>query len=176
MEVVLIAAVAENGVMGRDNALPWRLRSDLKRFRTLTLGKPVVMGRKTFVSIGKALPGRTNIVLTRERNFTGAGILVAYELAMALALARADALRRGVNEFAIIGGGELFALTMNVASRIELTRVHATPAGDTHFPHIDPDEWSEVARQRHRAEPGDSADVTFVTYIRRARWRAAARG
>ena len=132
--IVLLAAVAENGVIGRDNALPWRLSSDLKRFKALTLGKPVVMGRKTYLSIGKPLPGRTNIVVTRDPNFRADGVVVATSVDAALEAARDDARRRGANEIMVIGGTEIFAQTMALADRLEITHVHARPAGDTFFP------------------------------------------
>ena len=114
--------------------MPWRLKSDLKCFRSVTINKPVIMGRKTYVSIGKPLPGRTNIVVTRQSGFRGAGVLVAPGLEQALSAARGDALRRGADEIAVIGGTEIFAQTMPMADRMRLTRVHANPPGDTYFP------------------------------------------
>jgi dihydrofolate reductase len=164
--VVLLAAVADNGVIGRDNGLPWRLSSDLKRFKALTLGKPVVMGRKTFLSIGKPLPGRTNIVVTRDAAFSAPGAVVAATLESALAVARGDALRRGADAIAIVGGTEIFQQTMPLADRLEITHVHARPDGDALLPPIDPTVWQEMARADCRAGPQDDADVTFVTYVR----------
>jgi dihydrofolate reductase len=158
--------VGENGVIGRDNALPWRLKSDLQHFRRLTMGKPVVMGRKTFLSIGKALPGRTSIVVTRDRNFCVAGALVTYSLADALVLARADAHRRGAEAIMILGGADLFAQTIGAADRLEITIVHARPDGDTRFPPIDTAQWHEVSRSEHAAGADDSAAYALATYRR----------
>ena len=164
--IVLLAAVAENGVIGRDNALPWRLSSDLKRFKELTLGKPVVMGRKTYLSIGKPLPGRTNIVVTRDPAFRAEGVLVANSVEAALDMARDDASRRGVEEVMVIGGTDIFTQTMSIADTLEITHVHARPAGDVHFPPIDPALWREAARRELPAGPKDDAAVSFVTYRR----------
>jgi dihydrofolate reductase len=164
--MVLIAAVGENGVIGRDNALPWRLKSDLQHFRRLTMGKPVVMGRKTFLSIGKALPGRSNIVITRDREFCAAGALVTFDLADALVLARADADRRGAGAIMILGGADLFAQTIGAADRLEITIVHARPEGDTRFPPIDAAQWQEVSRSEHAAGADDSAAYALVSYRR----------
>src|SRR3977135_82555 len=118
----LVAAVAENGVIGQGGALPWRLRSDMKHFRAATMGKPVVMGRKTYLSIGKPLPGRTNSVASRDRAFAAPGVLVAETVEAALAVARGDALRRGVGEIAIIGGAALYAQIMDAGRRLVMTR------------------------------------------------------
>ena len=162
----MLAAVAENGVIGRDNALPWRLSSDLKRFKALTMGKPVVMGRKTYQSIGKPLPGRTNIVVTRDRNFTAPGIVVTNDVEAALAAARDDARQRGVDEIMVIGGTDIFVQTMPLADKLEITHVHARPEGDVFFPPIDAKLWRERARSRHAAGPNDEADFSYVTYAR----------
>jgi dihydrofolate reductase len=164
--IVLVAAVAENGVIGRDNALPWRLSSDLKRFKALTVGKPVVMGRKTFLSIGRPLPDRTNIVVTRDRNFSADGVVVAHSLNAALQAARDDAHRRGVDAIMVIGGTDIFEQTMALADRLEITHVHARPAGDTTFPPIDAKLWRAVARAEHPAGPRDEAAFSTVTYQR----------
>jgi len=166
VSIVLIAAVADNGVIGRDNALPWRLKSDLQRFRSLTIGKPVVMGRKTFLSIGKPLPGRTNIVVTRDRAFAVPGVLAALDFDNVLAAARADALRRGTDAIAIIGGTEIFSLAMPLADRLEITHVHAQPVGDAFFPAIDPVRWRACARREYPAGPQDDAAFSCVTYRR----------
>ncbi|HEY7688465.1 MAG TPA: dihydrofolate reductase [Dongiaceae bacterium] len=163
-KLVLIAAVSENGVIGRGNALPWKLKSDLRRFRSLTMGKPVVMGRKTFLSLGKPLPGRTNIVVSRDPAFAADGVLVAGSLVTALDVAVGDALRRGAGEIAVIGGAELYAQALPAADRLEITRVHAAIQGDAIFPPIDPALWREVARTAQAAAPGDDADMTFITY------------
>lgn len=166
-QIVFVVAVAENGVIGRDNEMPWRLKSDLKRFRAITWGKPIVMGRRTFLSIGRPLPGRTNIVVSRDPGFAAPGAVVAPSLETALALARADASRRSADSIAIIGGADLFAQTFPLAVRLEVTLVHDRPEGDTHLPPIDAAVWREVERRDQPPGPGDSAAVTFVTYIRR---------
>jgi dihydrofolate reductase len=164
--IVLIAAVADNGVIGRDNALPFRQSSDLKRFKALTLGKPVLMGRKTFVSIGKPLPGRTNIVVSRDPGFAPEGVVVVRDLEAALVAARDDAQRRGANEIAVIGGTGIFAQLMPLADRLEITHVHTRPEGDTYFPPIDATQWRAVARSDHPAGPQDEASFSYVTYAR----------
>jgi dihydrofolate reductase len=166
-EIVLIVAVAENGVIGSKGVLPWRLKSDLKRFKAMTIGRPVVMGRKTFASIGRPLPGRTNIVVTRDPNFRARGAVVTTSLADARAIARGDALRHSATEIAVIGGAEIYAQWIGMADRLEITEVHARPEGDTCFAPIDATAWKEVARMRHPAAGDDSADFSFVTYRRR---------
>ena len=167
-QIVLIVAVADNGVIGADDGLPWRLKSDLKRFKALTMGRPIVMGRKTFLSLRRPLPGRTNIVVTRDSDFRSPGALVTTSLPDALAIARGDALRRSVAEVAVIGGAEIYAQCMNLADRLELTEVHSCPEGDTCFPAIDEARWEEVSRVPNPAGPDDSAAFTYVTYCRRA--------
>jgi dihydrofolate reductase len=166
IEIVLVAAIAENGVIGRGNALPWRVRSDLKHFRALTLDKPVIIGRKTFLSIGKPLSGRTTIVVSRDRNFAGAGIVVASGLDAALATARGDALRRGANTIVVAGGAEIYAQAMAFAARLVITRVHKKVDGDAHFPLIDPKIWRETAREEHAPTADDEAAFAFVNYVR----------
>ena len=168
-EIVLVAAVAENGVIGRDNALPWRLKSDLKHFRALTLRKPVLMGRNTFLSVGKPLVGRTNIVVSRNPDFCAPGIVVARDLTAALAVAHGDALRRDVEEIMVIGGAQIFAELLPSAARLEITRVHATPEGDTYFPPVDPALWQETAHAEYPAGASDDAAFTVLTYRRMQR-------
>jgi dihydrofolate reductase len=179
MDIVFIVAVADNGVIGTDGRLPWRLKSDLRHFRAITMGHPVVMGRKTFLSIGKPLPGRTNIVVTRDPAFSVAGAITAPTLPAALDVARGDALRRGVDAIMIIGGADIYAQLMPMATRIELTRVHASPAGEARFDTPDPGLWREMHRAAHDAGPGDDAGFTISTYLRidpeRARRGAAVR-
>jgi len=167
--LVLVAAVAENGVIGRDNQLPWRLRSDMRRFRARTEGKPVVMGRKTFLSVGKPLPNRTNIVVSRDRNFSAPGILAAPDLRAAIEAARGDALRRGAEEIVVIGGAEIYSQTLPTADRLDITLVKARPEGNVRFPPIDPQVWREAERSEHKAGPEDAADYSFITYERAAR-------
>jgi len=166
-EIVFIVAVAENGVIGADGAIPWRLKADLQRLKAMTMGKPIVMGRKTFVSLRRPLPGRTNIVVTRDANYRAAGAVVTTSFDAARAIATGDALRRLVTEIAVIGGAEIYAQWMEIADRLEITEVHARPAGDTHFAAVDPAVWEEVARVRNPAGPDDSADYSYVTYRRR---------
>jgi dihydrofolate reductase len=167
MEVVLIVAVADNGVIGAGGAIPWRLKSDQQRFKAMTMGKPVVMGRKTFISLRRPLPGRTNIVATRDADFRAAGALVTTSFAGALALATGDALRRFATEIAVIGGAEIYAQWMDIADRLEITEVHARPEGDTYLATIDLADWEETARVRNPAGSDDSADFSYVTYRRR---------
>jgi dihydrofolate reductase len=164
--IVLVAAVADNGVIGRGGALPFRQSSDLKRFKALTIGKPVLMGRKTYLSIGRPLPGRTNIVISRDQGFAAPGILVAGDLGAALSAARGDALRRGTGEIAIIGGTDIFAQCMSLADRMEITHVHARPEGDVLFPPIEAAHWRVIAQSEHPAGPRDEAAFSYVTYRR----------
>ena len=165
-KVVLVAAVAENGVIGRDGALPWRLKSDMQHFRRLTLGRPVVMGRKTYESIGKPLKDRTNIVISRDPGYAADGLVVANSLDAAIDMAREDARQRGADSIAIIGGAGIFGDCLAIADRLEITLVHASPPGDTFFPPIDAKMWRETARVRLEAAPGDDADVSFISYER----------
>ena len=166
-EIFFVLAVAENGVIGRNNEIPWRLKADMQRFRALTLGKPVVMGRKTFLSLKRPLPGRTNIVMTRDPSFSAPGAVVTTSAAAALEVARGDALRRAVSEIAVIGGADVYAQWLDRADRLEITEVHAQPDGDTRFAPPDPAIWQETARERHVAAAGDSADYSYVTWRRR---------
>ena len=168
-QIVLIYAVAENGVIGQGNAIPWRLKSDMQRFKALTIGKPIVMGRKTFESFPKRpLPGRTNIVITRNADYQAAGAVVTTSLADARAVATGDALRRLVTEIAVIGGAEIYAQWMGIADRLEVTEVHAQPTGDTFMPPVDLTVWEEAARVRNAAAGENSVDFSYVTYCRRA--------
>jgi dihydrofolate reductase len=156
----IIAAVAENGVIGRDGDMPWKLSTDLKRFKALTTGKPVVMGRKTFASIGRPLPNRLNIVVTRDAAFAADGVTVVSDLDAALAAAGS------AEEVMVIGGGEIYRAFMGRASRLYITHVAATPEGDTHFPVIDPSEWTVETSEEVPVGPADSAATRFVTYAR----------
>ena len=166
LKIAIIAAVAENGVIGRGNALPWRLKSDMQHFRALTMGKPVVMGRKTYLSIGRPLKGRTTIVVSRDRGFAAPGIVVAPNLDAALTTARGDALRRNADTILIAGGAEIYAQAMPLATRLAITRVHKQVDGDAYFPAIDPNEWHEGARSEHEAAAEDEAAFAFVIYER----------
>jgi len=167
-EIVFVLAVAENGVIGRNNEIPWRLKADMQRFKALTFGRPVVMGRKTFLSLKRPLPGRTNIVMTRDANFSAPGVVVTTSVAAALEVARGDALRRAASQIAVIGGADIYAQWLDRADLLEITEVHAQPEGDTHFASPDPASWQEVARERHAAAAGDSADYSYVTWRRRS--------
>ena len=156
--ITLIVAVADSGVIGRDNTLPWHLPEDLKRFKRLTMGKPMVMGRKTFESIGKPLPGRQNIVVTRDANYHGAGITVVHDLDAALHAAGA------APEIMVIGGAELFRLCLPRAGRIHLTRVHGDIAGDVKWPALDIREWQVIERERHDADQRHAYAMTFEVW------------
>jgi dihydrofolate reductase len=157
IEIVLLVAVAENGVIGSAGSIPWRLKTDQQRLKTMTMGKPVVMGRKT------------NIVITRDANFRAAGAVVTTSFADARATALGDALRRLATEIAVIGGAEIYAQWMDVADRLEVTEVHAKPEGDTRLAPVDPKEWKEVARTSHVRTDDDTADFSYVTYTRHSR-------
>jgi dihydrofolate reductase len=166
--ITLVAALAENGVIGRDNGLPWRLKSDMVHFRAITMGKPVVMGRKTFLSIGRPLPGRTTIVVSRDGGFAAPGIVVAPSVEAALTVARGDVLRRGADCIIVAGGADLYAQTMPLAERLHITYVHRAVDGDVYFPAIDRSVWHETARDEHAAAAGDDAAFAFVIYQRAA--------
>jgi dihydrofolate reductase len=167
MKIVMVAAIGENNVIGVKGKLPWRLKSDLRHFRALTLDKPVIMGRKTFQSIGKALDRRTNIVVTRDTSFSAEGVETASNLKAALDIARKDAARRNADEIIVIGGGAIFAEAMPLADRLEIAHVHASPEGDAFFPPIDPKHWREEKREARAAGPDDDTDFAVATYVRR---------
>jgi dihydrofolate reductase len=164
IDLVLVVARAKNGVIGKDGALPWHLPEDLKRFKRMTVGKPVIMGRKTFESIGKPLPGRQNIVLTRDAGWQCPGVSVAANLAEAVAAAGLDP-RARAEGIMVIGGAQIYAEALPSATRIELTEVDAEPDGDTVLPAFDPARWREVARESHAPE-GDRPGYAFVTLLR----------
>jgi len=176
MSLVLVVAVADNGVIGRGGGLPWRLKSDMRHFRAVTMGKPVVMGRKTFLSIGRPLVGRTNIIVSRDNAFAAAGVVVVPSVEAALTVAQGDALRRGVGEIAVIGGGDIYAQTIDRADRLVLTRVHLQPEGEARFPDVDLARWTQVQRSDHRAGPDDEADFTVHVYQRGAADMPLSRG
>ena len=157
-DIVFYLARAENGVIGREGKLPWHLPADLKRFKAATMGRPMIMGRKTFESFPAPLPGRRHIVLTRDRAWSAPGAEVAHDVDAALALA-------GEGEIAVIGGAEVFALLFDRASRIELTEVHAAPPGDASVPAFDRADWIETAREDRSVE-GDRPAYSFVTLKR----------
>mgnify|MGYP001822006899 CR=1 FL=1 len=157
--ISLIVAASTNNVIGAKGDLPWRLSADLKRFKALTMGKPIVMGRKTYESIGRPLPGRQNIVVTRQDNYAPEGCTVVQSVEGAIAAANAP-------EIMIIGGGHIYEAFMPMAERIYLTRVDADIDGDTYFPEISGDQWQEVARQEQAADADNDYDVVFMEYAR----------
>lgn len=159
--ISLIVAMAQNGVIGRDNALPWRLPEDLRRFREFTLGKPILMGRKTFEAIGRPLPGRANLVLTRARDWRAAGVIPVHSVEEALRQTRT------CEELVAIGGAEIYRLLLPLARRIYLTHVHADVPGDTYFPAFDPAQWDDVDFRTHPADERHAYPLTFVTLERR---------
>jgi dihydrofolate reductase len=174
--LVLVAAVARNRVIGADGGLPWRLSSDLKRFKARTLGKPLLMGRKTFESIGRALPGRETIVVTRDPAFAAPGALVAGSLEAALALAGERARALGAGEIVVAGGAEIYAQTIARADRLFITEVALDARGGARFPPIDPLIWREVGREAGERGLRDEADFAFVDYERRGSAGAAIAG
>lgn len=166
LRLSVIVAAADNGVIGRNNALPWHLPEDLRYFRRVTMGKPVVMGRRTFESIGRPLPGRTNIVITRNREFSAAGVRVVSSLDEALELAADIAMIDGVDELVVIGGAEIYRAAIPRADRLYVTEVHAQVEGDAHLPAIDWSRWQERERERHQADGANPYNYSFVTYER----------
>ena len=166
--LTVVAAVADNGVIGRDNRLIWRLRSDLKRFRALTWGKPLLMGRKTFESIGRPLPGRETVVLTRDPAFAPPGVQVSHEWEGARARAAELGTGMGVAEIMVVGGAEIYALAMPEVLRLHLTLVRAEPAGDVLFPAFDRSAFRELGREDHPAGADDEHAFTFLDLERRA--------
>lgn len=163
MTVSLIAAVARNGVIGRDGALPWKLSADLKRFRELTTGHHVIMGRKTHESIGKPLPKRTNVVLSRSSGYTAEGCAVSSGLGEALR----EAERADEDEAFVIGGAGVYELALPTADRLYLTRVEADVAGDVHFPDLAANVWREVSREEHGADERNEHPFAFLVLERR---------
>ncbi len=164
--LALVVAAAENGVIGKLNSLPWRLPSELKLFRQRTMGHPVIMGRRTFESIGKPLTGRDNIVVTRGEIADHPDVLTANSIEEAVALAERLAAQRGVDEIFVIGGSQIFDALRDEADRIYLTRVHMEAEGDRHFADPQPTRWREVERREYKAQEGDNADYTVITYER----------
>jgi dihydrofolate reductase len=167
LPLVLVVAVAENGVIGRKQQLPWRIPGDLKHFKAVTMGKPMLMGRKTYESIGKPLPGRTSIVLTRDKNWRAEGVLVAHSLDELLKLANEDAKKTGASEIAVIGGSALFEETLPMTAKIELTEVHAKPEGDVFFPDYDRSAFVETRREGPMQGEKDDHAYSVVTLERK---------
>ena len=166
MRLAVIVAQAENGVIGVDNKLPWYLPQDLKYFKRVTLGKPIIMGRKTFESIGKPLPGRCNIVITRDPDWQAPGVQVARTPEAAIDCAEQQALIDGVEEALVIGGAEVYRQLLPKADRLYLTQVHAQVPGDAHFPALDPEEWREIGREDFSAEEPNPYDYSFIVLQR----------
>jgi dihydrofolate reductase len=160
--VSLLVAATENGVIGRDNGMPWHLPDDLKHFKSLTLGKPVLMGRRTFDSIGRPLPGRTNLVLTRATDWAVPGATAVPDLDAALRIAGAAA------ELVVAGGAQVYALALPRASRIYLTRIHAVIEGDTRLPDLDLSCWHETANALHPVDARHAFAMSFITLERRS--------
>lgn len=167
VRIAFVVAMAENGVIGRAGQLPWRLPSDLRWFRKLTLNKPIVMGRKTYDSIGKPLDKRDNIVLTRQPDFAPPGVHVVATLEAALALGRTLAGKRGVAEVMVIGGADVFRAVLPQADRIYLTRVRGSPAGDVTLPPFDAQAWEETCRAPMQRGDGDEFAADFIILDRR---------
>ncbi len=159
-EIILIAAVARNGVIGRDNALPWKLKADLRHFKSVTMGHPILMGRKTWESLGRPLPGRRNLVVTRNPDFIAAGGEVFPDLDAALTTVS------GVDKIFVIGGGELYRLTLPKADGLILTEIQAEIAGDTRFPTFSSTQFREINRETHTADDNNEYAYDFVTYER----------
>ena len=170
-ELALIVAVARNGVIGSGCDLPWRMSSDMRHFKAVTMGKPMIMGRKTFDSIirtgGGVLPGRPHIVVTRQSGFAHDGVNVVSSLEEAVDRGRILANSSGVDEVMVIGGGEIYRQALDPARRIYLTEVHLDAAGDTRFSGLERDQWVEILRQEHKAGEKDCADYAFVVFERR---------
>ncbi len=164
--IALVVAKAENGAIGRGGDLPWHLHSDMRYFRQITMGKPIIMGRRTFKSLPRVLDGRLNIVLTRDRGFVAPDAVMAHSLEDGLAAARASAGRTGTREIMIIGGEDVFREVLPQADRIYLTEVHAAPHADTWFPALDSGEWRERSREAHPAGPKDDHPFSFVVLER----------
>ena len=166
IKLSVIVAVAENGVVGKNNALPWYLPADLQYFKRTTLGKPIVMGRKTFESIGRPLPGRTNIVISTNPDYAAEGITVVSSLEGALSVAEDIALIDGAEELMVIGGATIYAAAIPMADRLYVTEVHARVEGDAHLGDIDWRRWREDSREFHQAVDPNPYDFSFVVYNR----------
>ena len=167
IRIALIVAAAENGIIGRNGGMPWRMPSDLKHFRAMTLGKPVIMGRKTFQSLGKPLDGRANLVVTRDAAFKADGIETFPDLAKAINRAREIAAETGAVEIMVIGGGEIYRAALPLASRVYLTRIQARPQGDASFPDLASVDWQETSHQPWIKGPKDDHGADVLVLDRR---------
>lgn len=159
--IILIAAVAENNALGKDNQLVWHLPNDFKRFKTLTSGHYIIMGRKTFESFPKPLPNRTHIIITRQKNYKYEGCFIASSLERAMEIVPKN------EDVFVIGGGEIYKQSLEIADKIEITKVHATFEADTYFPEIDLDKWKLVFEEHHKKDEKHNFDFTFQTYLKR---------
>jgi len=167
VKLALVWAMARNRVIGRNNALPWHLPEDLKFFKRVTMGKPIIMGRKTWESIGRPLPGRCNIVISRNQDFKADGIAAVSSLQQAISLAGQISLRDGVDEVCVIGGAEIYHQALPLADRLYLTQVHADVEGDTFFPEFDLSQWQEVEREDFSASSANPCDYSFLVLEKR---------
>jgi dihydrofolate reductase len=167
LPLVIVVAVAENGVIGKDNNLSWRMPSDLKHFRRLTMGKPLIMGRRTFQSIGRKLPGREMVVVTRDASFAVPDIHIVHSPEEAVGKAAGLAREMAAPEIVVAGGAQIYAAFLPRATRIELTRVHATIEGDVAFPVLDTAQWREVKHEEHMPGPGDEHAYALISLERR---------
>ncbi len=167
VHIAMIAGVAENGVIGSDQTIPWRVPSDMAFFKRTTMGKPIVMGRKQFETVGKPLPGRANIVITRQTGYQPEGVIVVHSIDAALEKAREIAAADGVDEIMIIGGGELYAQLMDRADRLYITHIDLSPAGDVRFPDIAQEQWVVVDLPEVAPSPKDEATYRVKVYERR---------
>ncbi len=168
-KIEMVVAVAENGIIGKDGAMPWRLPSDLKHFKQVTMGCPIIMGRLTWQSIGRALPGRLNIVISRSELDLPDGVMCVASAEAAVQAGAEAAVQAGgdTQTLMIIGGGQIYKIFEPMATTLHFTQVHDTPDGDTSFALSQPDDWQEVARERFSAGEKDSADYSFITLQRR---------
>lgn len=167
MQLSLIVAMAENHVIGCNNQMPWHLPGDLQYFKKVTMGKPVIMGRKTFESIGRPLPGRSNILITRNTDFQAEGVRIVHDLASACELGEQIAVADGEEEVMVIGGAEIYRQALPQADRLYLTRIHAEIEGDAWFPALAESEWLETARETHLASGSNPFDYSFTVLQRK---------
>lgn len=166
MKLTMIWAMSRNRTIGRNNALPWHLPEDMKYFKRVTMGKPIIMGRKTWESIGQPLPGRSNIVITRDPSYTAEGVKIVRTLEEAISLAQSIAVIDGADEAVVIGGAQIYALALPLAQRLYMTQVHAEVAGDAFFPQFDLTQWEELGREDFSASGSNPYDYSFVVLER----------
>ena len=167
MRVSIIAAIAENGVIGLHGNLPWQIPEDLKYFKKITMGAAIIMGRKTFESIGKPLPGRTNIVITRNQNFIFENADIAYDLESSIKIANRESFKNNINEMFIIGGAQIYSLALEKTDRLYITEIHSEVKGDTWFPILDNNAWTEISRKRFKSKKINEPEYSFVIHDRK---------